>query len=101
LYTGVTNDIERRAFEHKTYRVPGFATRYRISRLVYFERHRYIGDAIRREKEIKSWRRSKKVALIEASNPTWDDLAADWFGPPARRKADSFPALPAERAGSE
>ena len=79
LYTGVTNDIERRVFEHKQKTIDGFATKYRIERLVYFERFHDIRDAFTREKQIKSWRREKKVALIEAVNPTWEDLAADWY----------------------
>ena len=79
LYTGVTNDIERRVFEHKQKTVDGFATKYRIERLVYFERFHDIRDAFTREKQIKSWRREKKAALIEAVNPTWEDLAADWY----------------------
>ena len=101
LYTGITNDIERRVFEHKTGRVPGFAAKYNINRLAYFERHRYVGEAIRREKEIKSWRRSKKVALIESINPTWEDLAADWFSSLAKTKQIPPPPFLAKRAGSE
>lgn len=79
LYTGVTNNIERRIFEHKQKAVSGFTKKYRIDRLVHFERFGDIRDAFAREKQIKSWRRQKKVALIEAVNPTWEDLAADWY----------------------
>ena len=78
IYTGVTNDIERRIAEHKEGRIEGFTRRYRINRLVYFERYHYIGNAIAREKEIKSWNRAKRVALIESENPTWDDLSLEW-----------------------
>ena len=68
LYTGVTNDIERRVFEHKERLVPGFTTRYKINRLVYFETTEDIYSAISREKQIKGWTRHKKLALIVSSN---------------------------------
>ena len=87
LYTGVTANLERRVAEHKSHLVPGFTSRYRIERLVYFETWGQIRGAIEREKEIKGWRRSKKVALVESQNPTWADLAEAWYG-----KADSSPA---------
>jgi putative endonuclease len=80
LYTGVTNSLERRAAEHKRHRTPGFTDRYRIERLVYFETWGHIRDAIQREKQIKGWRRSKKIALIEAKNATWADLSEGWYG---------------------
>ncbi len=79
LYTGVTNDLQRRVWEHKTKQVPGFTCKYNISRLVYFEEFRQIDDAIAREKQIKGWLRRKKVALIEQCNGTWKDLAWGWF----------------------
>jgi putative endonuclease len=78
LYVGVTNNIFRRAKEHKEGRVPGFTEKYRIHRLVYFESFQYVRSAIAREKEVKGWRRSKKVALIETRNPTWADLSESW-----------------------
>ena len=81
LYTGVTNDIERRVREHKEGRIEGFTRKYRINRLVYSERFRYIGNAIAREKEIKSRDRGKRVALIESTNPTWEDLSLEWGKP--------------------
>jgi putative endonuclease len=77
VYVGVTNNLIRRALEHKQARIPGFTERYRIHRLVYFESFRYVRAAIAREKQIKTWRRSRKVALIEARNPTWADLSED------------------------
>ena len=80
LYVGVTGDLLRRMFEHRTHAVPGHTSRYRITRLVHFEQTSDVHAALAREKEIKDWRRSKKVALIEADNPTWEDLAAEWFG---------------------
>jgi putative endonuclease len=76
LYTGVTSSLQRRLIEHRQGLVPGFTARYRIFRLVHFEPFADIRDAIPREKEIKGWRREKKVRLIERANPTWDDLGA-------------------------
>ncbi|MBI1749813.1 MAG: GIY-YIG nuclease family protein [Acidobacteria bacterium] len=86
LYTGITNHLERRVYEHKTGRIPGFTTRYRIHRLVYFETFGDVNAAIAREKQVKSWRREKRVALIEKGNPTWHDLAAEWYSPPVKYK---------------
>jgi putative endonuclease len=74
LYTGVTNNLIRRVYEHRTVAVPGFAKKYRIHRLVYFEQHTDIEAAIHREKRLKKWKRSWKVRLIEELNPNWDDL---------------------------
>lgn len=76
LYTGVTDNLERRMIEHRQGLVPGFTTRYRVFRLVHFESFGHIQDVIAREKEIKGWRREKKIRLIEQRNPTWEDLAA-------------------------
>jgi putative endonuclease len=78
LYVGVTNDLERRVFEHKEKLVPGFTARYRIDTLVFFETTEDVRVAIDREKQIKSWRRKKKVLLINSMNPSWRDLSADW-----------------------
>jgi putative endonuclease len=75
LYTGVTNDLERRLAEHREGLVPGFTSRYLVFRLVHFEAFTDIRSAIAREKEIKGWRREKKVWLIEGRNRTWEDLA--------------------------
>ena len=79
LYTGVTNDLKRRVWQHKTKAHPGFTARYGLGRLVYFEAFLRIQDAIDREKQIKAGSRTKKLALIERENPQWFDLAADWF----------------------
>jgi putative endonuclease len=76
LYTGVTNNLARRVSEHKAGSIGSFTSRYGVNRLVYFEEFRYILDAIAREKQIKGWRRSRKVALIVRRNPSWQDLAA-------------------------
>jgi putative endonuclease len=75
LYTGVANNLERRITEHRNGLVPGFTSRYRVFRLVHFEVFADIRSAIAREKEIKGWRREKKVWLIERRNRTWEDLA--------------------------
>jgi putative endonuclease len=74
LYLGVTNDLIRRVYEHKTKAVRGFTSRYGVDRLVWFEVYDDAETAIMREKEIKKWRRDWKVALIEETNPDWDDL---------------------------
>ena len=80
LYTGMTNDLARRIRQHRAKEVPGFTQRYNVTRLVYYETYRRPADAIAREKEIKGWRRSKKVALIEAENPTWRDWGDELLG---------------------
>ena len=84
LYTGVTNDIGRRILEHKNKLIKGFTKRYNIAKLVYCESVNEVDTAIRREKQIKGWLRSKKIALIEANNPEWKDLSEEWFGLPTR-----------------
>ena len=77
LYTGVTNDLERRVHEHKSGSVAGFTKRYKIDRLVYFQETNDIAAAIAAEKQIKGLLRPKKIALIEEENPTWRDLSAE------------------------
>src|SRR5213596_581657 len=83
LYTGVTNDLAWRVNEHKQGLTPGFTSRYRITRLVYFEEFGAVRDAIAREKQLKGWVRARKVRLIEQRNPTWEDLADAWFAAPS------------------
>jgi putative endonuclease len=78
LYAGITNDLTRRVIEHKLGVKEGFTKKYRIHRLVFFERFDDVRAAIGREKQIKGWRREKKVTLIQERNPTWEDLAAEW-----------------------
>ena len=78
LYVGVTNNLERRMFEHRAGLNDGFTTRYRVDRLVYFESTENPLAAIAREKEIKGWRRSKKIRLIQQMNPNWADLSREW-----------------------
>jgi putative endonuclease len=80
LYTGITNDLGRRVLEHKNKLIRGFTKRYNITKLVYCESVDDVDAAIRREKQIKGWLRSKKIALIEAENPQWKDLSEEWFG---------------------
>ena len=79
LYVGVTNNLERRISEHKNSLIEGFTKKYNINRLIYYEETNDILAAINREKQIKGWRREKKIALIESSNPEWKDLSEDWF----------------------
>lgn len=79
LYTGITNNLERRVHEHKSGTINGFTKKYRINRLVFFETTTNVIDAIKREKQIKSWTRAKKIELIEKINPEWRDLSEDWY----------------------
>jgi len=80
LYTGATNDLERRMFEHKSKLVPGFTSRYNVDRLVYFEETPDVQAAIEHEKRIKGWKRCKKIELIEKKNPQWRYLSSNWTG---------------------
>lgn len=75
LYTGITNNLNRRVFEHKNKIIAGFTKKYNIDKLVYFELFNKSDDAIRREKQIKGWIRKKKIDLIESMNPEWKDLS--------------------------
>lgn len=79
LYTGVTNNLERRVYEHKNKLVEGFTSKYNVNRLVFFEETTDVYAALNREKQIKGWLRSKKIALIESVNPQWKDLSLDWY----------------------
>jgi putative endonuclease len=87
LYVGVTNDLVRRVWEHREGIIPGFTKRYGIKRLVYFEPVESPEGAIRREKQIKSYARVKKLALVTSSNQEWQDLAGHWL-------SDAGPADP-------
>jgi len=78
LYVGVTNDIQRRVFEHRTAKL-GFTAAYRVHRLVYFEAIKGPRAAIAREKQIKRWTRQRKLALVRSANPRWADLARGWY----------------------
>jgi putative endonuclease len=79
MYVGVTNNLERRLYEHKMKMVPGFTEKYNVNKLVYFEETDDVRSAIAREKEIKKWRREKKNNLVVAVNPEWMDLSEGWF----------------------
>ncbi len=79
LYTGVTGDLRGRVYQHKHKLVPGFTSRYNITRLVYFETTTDVYAALAREKQIKGWRREKKTKLIETANPQWRDLSDGWY----------------------
>jgi putative endonuclease len=79
LYTGITSGLHHRVWQHKTGALGGFTERYKVHRLVYFETFVLVTNAIAREKEIKDWNRSLRVALIEKENPTWEDLSEGWY----------------------
>ena len=79
LYTGVTNDFERRVIEHKKEQIRGVTSRYNIKKPMYFESGYSINEAISREKVIKGWLRKKKIVLIKSLNPQWQDLSDNWY----------------------
>ena len=83
IYVGITSRLMSRVGEHRSGEFGGFTSDYRLHRLVCFECFDWVDAAIRREKQLKRWRREKKVALIERKNPTWEDLSAEW-GKPVR-----------------
>jgi putative endonuclease len=78
LYIGMTNSIYRRALQHKHGEIEGFASKYGCTRLVYYESFDDVHKAIGREKQLKGWTRAKKIALIESTNPRWEDFAEKW-----------------------
>ena len=78
MYLGVTNNLERRLYEHKNKLVKGFTEKYNVNKLVYFEETQDVTAAIAREKEIKKWRREKKNQLVNRMNPNWKDLSSGW-----------------------
>ena len=95
LYTGVTNDLVRRVSEHQSGEVEGFTRKYGVKTLVWFEPHSDVEAAILREKRIKRWNRGWKVAMIEAGNLDWRDLAEEWLGPVVyNTPASSEPVIP-------
>ena len=90
LYIGVSSDLFKRGWEHKNGTYGGFTSKYRITRLVYYEEFVLMPNAIAREKQLKRWSRSKKLWLINRQNPTWIDLAEHWYHPasvPSKRNA--------------
>ena len=78
MYVGVTNDLERRLYEHKNKLMKGFTAKYNLDKLVYYEVTNDVNTAIQREKEIKNWRRERKNTLVNEVNPTWQDLSDGW-----------------------
>ena len=78
LYIGITSDLETRIREHRSGTYGGFTIKYKVHRLVYYEQFTWVQSAISREKQLKRWRREKKITLIEYENPTWEDLSAEW-----------------------
>ena len=78
LYVGVTNNLWNRVLQHREGTGSVFTSRYRVTRLVYFEVFQYVSNAIAREKELKDWNRARKLALIEGTNPAWTDFAEGW-----------------------
>jgi putative endonuclease len=79
LYIGVTRDLLRRMHQHRVGQVPGFTRRYHVNRLVFYEQTPSARSAFERERQIKGWKRQKKIRLIETVNPEWVDLAKEWF----------------------
>jgi len=79
LYIGITNDLQRRVYEHKMGIKTGFTFKYGVNRLVYFETFQDLNEAIDREKKLKKWNRAWKIELLEKDNPSWQDLAKDWY----------------------
>jgi putative endonuclease len=77
MYIGVTSDLKRRIAEHKQGLIPGFTQKYKVAELVYFEEFADIRDAIRREKQLKGWKRERKIQLIETDNKDWRDLSVE------------------------
>lgn len=79
IYTGMTNNLFNRVYQHKQKTIKGFTSKYNMTRLVYFDSSNDVNVVIQREKQIKGWTRAKKIALIESINPNWEDLAKDWY----------------------
>ena len=91
LYIGVTNNLSKRVTQHRKLTPGSFTARYKITRLVYFERFQYINNALARETELKHWTRAQKIALIEAMNPTWEELMPETLlVSPTSQNADSL-----------
>ncbi len=93
LYVGVTGFFERRIYQHKYDTIEGFTQKYQCHRLVYYESHQDVQVAIAREKQVKRWRREKKIALIEKFNSRWQDLAENW-GREMRFRGQSLERIP-------
>ena len=96
LYIGVTSDLLRRVFQHREKRIPGSTARYRVTELVYFEAFGDVRSAIAREKQIKGWLRTRKVAIVETINPRWRDLSSTLQSVPQEHKARRDSSLRSE-----
>ena len=92
LYVGVTNDLERRIYEHKNKLVKGFTLKYDVNKLVYYEHTTDIDSALKREKNIKAWKRAWKIKLIETMNPNWIDLSNQTVGITTLNHSGSLPS---------
>ena len=92
LYIGMTNNLEKRVWQHKHHEFPGFTSKYGVDRLLYFERFDDVRSAISREKQLKGWKREKKIALIETQNPKWEDLSREWY------ESNRYPSTPLRSA---
>jgi putative endonuclease len=101
IYVGVTGFLMARVLRHRSGEGGAFTSKYRVHRLVYYHGFSNVGDAIARETEIKKWRREKKVALIRAENPTWEDLSAGWGEPAAMRVTGTAGSSPGFQSDSE
>ena len=102
LYTGITGNLRQRVWQHKSKVIPGCTSRYNLTCLVYYERFFYPDAAIDRAKQIKGWRRSKKIKLVESINPRWEDLAKDWenvYKPGIAAEEKEIPRPAGENAG--
>jgi putative endonuclease len=79
LYIGLTSNLNKRVFDHKFHRIEGFTSRYGVDRLLFWESYDDVIRTINREKQLKGWKRSRKIALIETMNPHWVDLSSEWY----------------------
>ncbi len=87
-YVGITSNLHFRLQQHRNHRFRGFTATYEVNRLLYFETYGEVTNAIAREKQLKGWRRDKKIALIEKANPQWKDLSRGWYDKPVRMSFD-------------
>jgi len=84
LYVGISSNLSFRLRQHKDHTFPGFTKKHDVDRLLYYETYSEVVEAIRREKQLKGWRREKKIALVEKANPQWKDLSREWYQKPVR-----------------
>jgi putative endonuclease len=84
LYIGITSNLQFRVRQHKKHTIRGFTAKYEVDRLLYYETYGQVSAAIAREKQLKGWKRERKIALIEESNPQWKDLSHGWYEKPVR-----------------